>query len=122
LSTSSDFADVSAAPDSPFTEVAGGVRARLRVQPRARRNRIDGLVPEADGGTALKVAVTAPPEDGKANAAVIALLAKAWGLPKAAFTVVVGAADRRKIIHLQGDPARLMQALELWLEALRTSA
>ena len=122
MSTSSDFASVSARPDSPFIEVAGGVRARLRVQPRARRNRVDGLVAEADGGVALKVAVAAPPEDGKANAAVIALLSKAWGRPKSAFTVVAGAADRRKIIHLQGDPARLMQALEPWLEELRTSA
>ncbi len=80
------------------------------------------MVAEADGGVALKVAVTAPPEDGQANDAVIALLAKAWGLPKSAFTVVAGATDRRKIIHLQGDPARLMQALEPWLEELRTLA
>jgi uncharacterized protein (TIGR00251 family) len=107
---------------SPLRVAADGVQARLRVQPRARRDRVDGLVAEADGGVALKVAVTAPPEDGKANAAVIALLAKAWDRPKSAFTVVAGAADRRKIIHLQGDPARLMQALEPWLEALRTSA
>jgi len=109
-------------PPLPFISAGDGVRVRLRVQPRARRNRIDGLVAEADGGVALKVAVTAPPEDGKANAAVIALLARAWDLPKSAFTVVVGATDRRKIIHLQGEPARLMQALAPWIEALRTSA
>jgi hypothetical protein len=107
---------------SPFSAASDGIGVRLRVQPKARRNAIDGIAPEADGGVALKVAVTAPPEDGKANAAVIALLAKAWGLPKSAFTVAAGATDRRKIIHLQGDPARLMQALEPWLEALRTSA
>jgi len=107
---------------SPFATAPDGIRIRLRVQPRARRNQADGLVAEADGGVALKVAVTAAPEDGKANAAVIALLAKAWGLPKSAFTVVAGASDRRKIIHLQGDPARLMQALESWLGDLRTSA
>jgi uncharacterized protein len=111
-----------ATASSPFSAVANGVRTRLRVQPRARRNRVDGLVAEADGGVALKVAVTEAPEDGKANAAVIALLAKAWGHPKSAFAVVAGAADRRKIIHLQGDPARLMQALEPWLQELRTSA
>jgi len=93
-----------------------GVTIELRVQPRARRTALE-LV-----GGALKAAVTAPPEDGKANAAVIALLAKTWGLPKSAFTVVVGATDRHKIIHLQGDPARLMQALAPWLEELRTSA
>jgi uncharacterized protein len=107
---------------SPFSPAGDGVRVRLRVQPRARRNAVDGLVAEADGSVALKVAVTQPPEDGKANAAVIALLAKALGLPKSAFAVVAGTADRCKIIHLQGDPARLMQALEPWLEELRTSA
>ena len=95
---------------------------RLRVQPRARRNQVDGLAPEADGGMALKVAVTAAPEDGKANAAVVALLADAWDLPKSSLSVVVGAADRRKTIHLQGDPRRLMQALELWLKHTGTSA
>jgi len=107
---------------SPFTPAGDGLRVRLRVQPRARRNRIDGLVAEADGGLALKVAVAEVPEDGKANAAVIALLAKAFELPKSAFAVVAGAADRRKIIHLQGDPARLMQALDPWLETLRMTA
>ena len=113
---------MAATASSPFSAGADGVRIRLRVQPLARRNRVDGLVAEADGGVALKVAVTEAPEDGKANAAVIALLAKAWGHPKSALTVVAGAADRRKIIHLQGDPARLMQALEPWLQELRTSA
>ena len=107
---------------SPFHATGDGVRLRLRVQPRARRNRIDGLAAEADGGVALKVAVTEAPEDGRANAAVIALLAKALDRPKSAFAVMAGAADRRKIIHLQGDPARLMQALERWLEELRASA
>jgi len=109
-------------PSLPFISAGDGIRVRLRVQPRARRNQVDGLVAEADGGVALKVAVTAPPEDGKVYAAVIALLAKAWRRPKAAFTMVAGAADRRKIIHLQGEPTRLMQALEPWLEELRTSA
>jgi uncharacterized protein (TIGR00251 family) len=107
---------------SPFSPVSDGVRIRLRVQPRARRNRVGGLAPEADGGTALRVAVTAPPEDGKANAAVVGQLAEAWKLPKSSLSVVAGAADRRKTIHLQGDPRRLMQALELWLKHTGTSA
>ena len=89
----------------------------VRVQPKARANAVMGW-----RGEALRVCVTAAPEDGKANAAVIVLLAKAWDQPKSALTVVLGAADRRKIIHLQGDPARLMQALAPWLEDLRNSA
>jgi hypothetical protein len=107
---------------SPFSPAGDGVRVRLRVQPRARRHAVAGLVPEADGGLALKVAVNAAPADGKANAAVIGLLAREWGLPKSRLSVVAGAADRRKTIHLQGDPRRLMQALELWLEKARTPA
>lgn len=91
------------------------MRIRLRVQPRARRNRAGGLADEADGSVALKVAVTGVPEDGKANTAVIALLAEAWNMPKSALTVVAGATDRRKTIHLQGDPRRLMQTLQQWL-------
>jgi uncharacterized protein (TIGR00251 family) len=107
---------------SPFTPVRDGIRVRLRVQPRAHRNRVGGLAPEADGGASIKVAVTAPPEDGKANAAVLAQLAEAWKLPKSSLSVVAGAADRRKTIHLQGDPSRLMQALELWLKHTGPSA
>jgi uncharacterized protein (TIGR00251 family) len=113
---------MSAAGASPFSLAPDGVRVRLRVQPRARRNRVDGLAPEADGGVALRVAVTATPEDGKANAAVIALLADAWDTPKSSLSVIAGAADRRKTIHLQGDPRRLMQALELWLHDAGISA
>ena len=101
--------------DLPFRVAADGVRIRLRVQPRARRNRAGGLADEADGGVALKVAVTAAPEDGRANAAVVALLAEEWNVPKTTLTVVAGATDRRKTIHLQGDPRRLMQTLQQWL-------
>ncbi|HEY7690497.1 MAG TPA: DUF167 family protein [Dongiaceae bacterium] len=103
---------------SPVTPVADGVRVRLRVQPRARRNRVDGVVAEADGGAALKVAVTAAPESGAANEAVIALLAKEWATAKSALTLVSGAADRRKTVKLAGDPQRLATQLNDWIEEL----
>jgi hypothetical protein len=98
-----------------------GVRVRLRVQPRARRDRIDGLVAEADGGIAVKLAVSAPPEDGKANAAVIALLAREWGVAKSALDVVAGVADRRKVVHVRGSPAELAARLARWIEELGNS-
>ena len=103
---------------SPVTPVADGVRVRLRVQPRARRNHVDGVVADADGGCALKVAVTAAPESGAANEAVIALLAGEWGLAKSALTLVSGTADRRKIIKLAGDPQRLARQLTDWIGEL----
>jgi uncharacterized protein (TIGR00251 family) len=100
----------------PFADpVAGGLRVRVKVTPRAGRNRIDGLVPDPDGAMALRIAVTAPPEDGKANAAVIKLLAAEWRVAKSTIRVALGAADRRKVLHLAGDPAALRRLLADWL-------
>jgi len=89
---------------------------RLVVTPKASRNRIDGVRREADGGLALRVAVTAAPEDGKANAAVIKLLAKAWRLPKGAFSIRAGAAARRKVLFIEGDAGDLARRIRKWVE------
>jgi uncharacterized protein (TIGR00251 family) len=85
-----------------------GVTIDLRVQPRARR-----IALEISAGT-LKVAVTAPPEDGKANDAVIALLARTWRLPKSTFAVIKGMTARDKVVSVRGDPARLVPQIEQW--------
>ena len=110
----------SAAPDSGLVRsVAGGIRLRLKVQPKARREGVAGLIPDADGldsaGWALKVAVGAPPEDGKANEAVVALLAKSLGVAKSAISVVSGATDRRKLVEIRGDEKNLRAALDALL-------
>lgn len=84
----------------------------LRVRPGARRAGIDGIAMEADGGTALRVSVTAAPEDGKATAAVIALLARTWRVPKRAITVIRGASSRHKTIRVEGDPASLEAVIQ----------
>jgi len=76
-----------------FTEVAGGTRVRLRVKPGARKNAILGV-----RGDALKVSVTAPPDRGKANDAVVALLAEALDLPARSVTIVSGQASQDKVI------------------------
>jgi hypothetical protein len=96
---------------APFVAGRDGVTIAVRVTPKARTEGIDGVMPAADGavpGALLKLRVKAAPEDGKANAAVIALLAKASGLPRGAFTLVAGHADRTKRIHAAGDPAALL--------------
>jgi uncharacterized protein (TIGR00251 family) len=85
------------------------VTVALRVQPRARRSTL-GI-----SGTTLKAAVTAPPEDGRANAAVIALLAESWRLPRSAFAVVKGAAARDKTISVAGDPIVVAGRIEEWV-------
>ena len=88
-----------------------GVTVDLRVQPRARRAALE----PADG--ALKAAVTAPPEDGKANDAVIALLAETWRLPKSSFEVVKGGSARTKTVSVAGDPATLAERIAQWMRA-----
>jgi uncharacterized protein (TIGR00251 family) len=95
----------------PLAAAADGVRLALRVSPGAGRDAIAGLIEMPPGETRLKVSVTAPPEGGKANDAVIRLLAKSWKLPRTSLTVVAGATDRNKLIHIQGDAPALMQRL-----------
>jgi uncharacterized protein (TIGR00251 family) len=102
----------------PFAETADGVRLAVRVTPKASAERIIGLADEADGGVVLKVAVTAAPENGKANAALLKLLARAFRLPARDFAVVRGASDRRKIVAVMGAPAaltaRIIEGLRPW--------
>ena len=101
----------------PFQAVPDGVRVRLKVTPKAKRNQFGGLLDEPDGGKALKVSVTAAPEGGKANGAVIALLVKEWGVAKSAISVVSGATDRRKLVEIRGPSQNLLVQLQGWLAA-----
>ena len=87
-----------------------GVTIELRAQPRARRCLLSG----AGSGT-LKAAVTAPAEDGKANRAIIELLAAEWRLPKSAFEVMRGATARDKVLSISGEPASLVGRIEQWM-------
>jgi hypothetical protein len=82
------------------------VRVAVHVQPRASRNAILGW-----HGEALKVALTAPPVDGEANAALQAYLAKALGLKKAQVTLVQGQSSRHKLVDLGMDQAAFTLAL-----------
>jgi uncharacterized protein (TIGR00251 family) len=102
----------------PFETVAGGLRVLLRVQPGASREGIEGLITMADGQIALKARVCAPPEGGKANAALVKLLAKAWKLPKSAISIVAGQSQRRKTLMISGDPTALESRLRAWTAGL----
>ena len=101
----------------PFTRVRDGVAIAVRVAPRAAHQRIGEIAEEASGGRVIKVSVTAPPEGGTANAALIRLLAKAWRVPKTSLSVTSGAADRRKTIHAAGAPEDLYRRLSTWMES-----
>ena len=65
----------------------------------------------------LKAAVAAPPVDGKANAALIALLADSWRLPKSAFAIAKGTTSRTKKISIAGEPALIAERIVRWMES-----
>lgn len=100
----------------PFHAAADGLKVAVRLQPGASRAGIDGLAELADGRVVLKARVGAPPEGGKANAALIKLLAKAWGLPKTTFSIASGHGQREKLLLIAGDPTQLQARIETLLD------
>ena len=89
-----------------FVAVAGGTRLRLRVKPGARKTAIVGI-----HGGALKVAVAAAPEKGKANRAVVMLLAEALDLPASAVTITSGDTSQDKVAEIPLDPTAVRAIL-----------
>jgi uncharacterized protein (TIGR00251 family) len=90
-----------------------GVRLTLRVTPKAGFDRIEGIERRDDGTEVLRVRVRAVPDKGKANAAVVALLASALGVPKTAIELVAGDTARVKTLEISGDPLLLAGRLEI---------
>jgi uncharacterized protein len=102
-----------AAPARAWSREAGGLVLWLRLTPKGGRDALDGLETLSDGRVVLKARVRAAPEDGKANEALIALLAKTLETPKSGVSVASGATARvKKIFIASGDPERIVAALE----------
>ena len=95
----------------PWRSSATGISIALRVTPRGGRDGIDGIEQLADGRSVLKVRVRAIADGGEANRAVLHLLAKSLGVPKASVRLLSGASSRLKQVAVDGDPARLGEAL-----------
>ena len=72
-------------------------RVDVRLTPRGGRDRIDGW-----DGDVLRVRVAAPPAEGRANEAMLQLVAKALGVPPSRITLVAGAQSRTKVIEIDG--------------------
>ncbi len=109
---------MAAADALPFAAAPGGVRVFVRLQPGARREGVAGIEQAADGTAVIRAAVTAPPAGGRANARLIAFLAKTWRLPKSAFEITAGARARRKTLLLKGEPQAILPALHAWLDGV----
>jgi hypothetical protein len=95
----------------PWSRTASGVRLFVHLTPGARANVLSGLREAAPGRPCLLARVTALPAEGAANAALIALVAKALGVPKTAVTLAAGGRSRLKSLEIAGDGAALEAAL-----------
>lgn len=84
----------------PVNETTKGVTFAVKVQPRARKNAITGTV-----GDALKLALTAPPVEGKANQAVIEFFANLFAIPRSSVSIASGETSRNKIVRIAGITA-----------------
>jgi uncharacterized protein (TIGR00251 family) len=96
---------------APWRFSTTGISIALRVTPRSGRDGVDGIEQLSDGRSVLKVRVRAIADGGEANRAVLTLLAKSLGVPKASVRLLSGATSRLKQIAVDGDPARLDEAL-----------
>lgn len=85
-----------------------GVRVAVRLTPKGRHDGIDGIAETAEGGAEIRASVTAVPENGKANKALIKFLSKQWKVPKSGISIVSGETDRHKVLDLNGDPNELL--------------
>lgn len=83
------------------------MKIRVRLQPRASKNELAGWREDPATGQRVRVArVTAPPVDGKANAALIRLLADEYGVPKSGIHILRGESAREKLVEIPGHPGR----------------
>ena len=82
-----------------------GCTLAVRVHPGARKNAVTGIHDDA-----LKISLTTPPVDGRANEALIAFLADSLRLPKARIALVTGAMNRSKTLRIMGKSAAEVRA------------
>jgi uncharacterized protein (TIGR00251 family) len=80
-----------------ITEIPGGVRFEVKVQPRSSKNQVAG---EQEG--VLKIKLTAPPVDGEANQALIAYLSDCFKVPKKNISLLKGDSSRHKLLEIKG--------------------
>ncbi len=95
----------------PWRAGADGIELHVRLTPRGGRDALEGCETRDDGRTVLKARVRAAPEDGKANAALTKLIARALRLPASAVRIVAGETARVKTIEISGDAPALARAL-----------
>jgi uncharacterized protein (TIGR00251 family) len=89
----------------------GGVVLWLRLTPKGGRDALEGVEALADGRKVVKARVRAAPEDGRANRALVELVAKVLNVSRSSVSIASGHTSRIKKLSIAGDPARLIDAL-----------
>ena len=104
----------------PVRPCTDGTLLRVRLTPRAAKDGIDGIdgIKLAGEVPYVQARVRAVPEDGKANVALLNLLAKTIGVAKSSLSISAGAASRLKTVHIAGDTTALTGRLATWLEEI----
>ena len=97
---------------APWRATPDGVVVACRLTPKGGRDAIDGAATLADGARVLLVRVRVAPEDGKANEALLRLIADKAGVPPSRARLIAGAKSRLKQVAISGDPAALIAKLE----------
>jgi uncharacterized protein (TIGR00251 family) len=99
----------------PYRRSAQGLVLQVRLTPRAGRDAVDG-VKEGPSGPHIQARVRAVPEDGRANAALVELVAREIGVPRSTVEVAAGHTARLKSIRIVGDAALLETRVVTWLK------
>lgn len=102
----------------PLRRSNKGLSVAVRVQPGASVNRIDGMVSDAEDNRRVAVKVTAVADKGKANKAIIKLLAKAWKVPAGSIDIAAGATQRNKTLLLADASEAMLTRLQEWLKTM----
>ena len=97
--------------DSPVTIAGNGLRVAIRLVPRAKADRLVEIGVAAEGGRVLRAAVTAPAEAGRANEALLQLLARVWRIPRRDLSIIQGFTGRNKAVRVAGDPRQLIEKI-----------
>ena len=89
----------------PLQEFSGGVSFQVKVHPRGKKDAITGAL-----GDALKLSLTAPPVEGRANEACIEFFARLLKVPRSSITIASGRSSRLKVIRITGITAAEFRA------------
>ena len=95
-----------------YRRLAGGIEMRVRLTPKSARDAVEGVAVAADGRAHLKARVRAVPEKGKANQALIRLMATTLGVPAGDVRLAAGDTARLKTLRVAGEPAEIEARLQ----------